>query len=56
MKSIPGLLLGAGSSERFGHRNLLTRLPIHDESVTWDVDTPRDLERLSELGYSGGPL
>jgi molybdenum cofactor cytidylyltransferase len=28
----------------------VTRVPWHDDSVTWDVDTPRDLERLSELG------
>lgn len=27
MKSIPGLLLSAGSSERFGHEKLLARLP-----------------------------
>jgi len=27
MKSIPGLLLGAGSSERFGHEKLLAPLP-----------------------------
>jgi len=27
----------------------VTRVPWHDDSVTWDVDTPRDLERLSGL-------
>ncbi len=28
----------------------VTRVPWHDDSVTWDVDTPRDLERLARLG------
>jgi molybdenum cofactor cytidylyltransferase len=28
----------------------VTRVPWHDASVTWDVDTPRDLERLSDAG------
>jgi len=28
----------------------VTRVPWHDNSVTWDVDTPRDLERLARLG------
>jgi molybdenum cofactor cytidylyltransferase len=28
----------------------VTRVPWHDDSVIWDVDTQRDLERLSELG------
>jgi molybdenum cofactor cytidylyltransferase len=27
----------------------VTRVPWHDDSVTWDVDTPQDLERLSEM-------
>jgi molybdenum cofactor cytidylyltransferase len=34
----------------------VTRVPWHDDSVTWDVDTPRDLERLSEFYYRGGAL
>jgi molybdenum cofactor cytidylyltransferase len=33
-----------------------TRVPWHDDSVTWDIDTPRDLERLSEFYYRGGAL
>jgi molybdenum cofactor cytidylyltransferase len=28
----------------------VTRIPWHDDSVTWDVDTLRDLERLATLG------
>ena len=27
----------------------VTKLPWHDDSVTWDVDTPLDLERLATL-------
>jgi len=34
----------------------VTRVPWHDDSVTWDVDTPQDLERLAGLGYGGGSL
>jgi len=34
----------------------IPRIPWHDDSVTWDVDIPRDLERLSEFYYSGGAL
>jgi molybdenum cofactor cytidylyltransferase len=35
----------------------VTRIPWHDDSITWDVDTPRDLERLSGLGVNhSGPL
>jgi molybdenum cofactor cytidylyltransferase len=33
MKSIPGLLLSAGSSERFGHEKLLARLPTGERLV-----------------------
>jgi molybdenum cofactor cytidylyltransferase len=28
----------------------VTRIPWHDDSITWDVDTPRDLERLARRG------
>lgn len=31
------------------HPERVTRLPWHDDSVTWDIDTPRDLERLATL-------
>jgi molybdenum cofactor cytidylyltransferase len=27
----------------------VTRVPWHDDSVIWDIDTPRDLERLAQL-------
>jgi molybdenum cofactor cytidylyltransferase len=39
MKSIPGLLLSAGSSERFGHEKLLSRLPTGERLVERSLRT-----------------
>jgi len=49
-EDIPGIEGDVGL--RFLIRNYpdqVTRVPWHDDSVTWDVDTQQDLERLSEL-------
>ena len=27
----------------------VTRIPWHNDSITWDIDTPKDLERLNGL-------
>jgi CTP:molybdopterin cytidylyltransferase MocA len=39
MKSIPGLLLGAGTSERFGHEKLLAPLPTGERLVERSLRT-----------------
>ena len=44
-----GNILGMKTCIDFFYHKKVKKIPWKDDSVTWDIDTPKDLERLNGL-------